>query len=233
MNNYKQKQEAKKERYEAISDVCKARANRLSKEGWESLNAIPFGQPILVGHHSEKRDRAYRSRATGKIDKSVEERNKADYYESKAENIGKGGISSDDPEAIAKLKIKLAQREDSQKDMKEQNAEARALKTEKPFETYQLSNNNANIRTIKLRIKRLSKQYNMEEREDIKVDGFVLTENKEDNRIRFIFDGKPEEEVRTILKSNGFRWSPYNKAWQRMLNNNGRYATKRVINLLK
>lgn len=69
----------------------------------------------------------------------------------------------------------------------------------------------------------------MEEKADIVGDGYVIKEDKEDNRIKFIFEGKPEAEIRTILKSNGFRWSPYNCAWQRMLNGNGRYSTKRVV----
>ena len=30
--------------------------------GDKALSVIPFGQPILIGHHSEKRDRNYRRR---------------------------------------------------------------------------------------------------------------------------------------------------------------------------
>lgn len=46
-------------------------------------------------------------------------------------------------------------------------------------------------------------------------------------------DEKPDAETRSILKSNGFRFAPsQNNAWQRHLNNNGRYALKRVIEIL-
>lgn len=48
-------------------------------------------------------------------------------------------------------------------------------------------------------------------------------------RIQFIFDGKPDAEVRTILKSNGFRWAPSQGAWQRQLTANGKRAAKEVI----
>ena len=41
--------------------------------------------------------------------------------------------------------------------------------------------------------------------------------DKEDNRVRILFDGKPDEIVRTRLKQNGFHWSPKNGAWQRQL----------------
>ena len=42
------------------------------------------------------------------------------------------------------------------------------------------------------------------------------------------FDGKPDEATRALLKANGFRWSPSQGAWQRMLNDNGRYAAQKV-----
>ncbi len=48
-------------------------------------------------------------------------------------------------------------------------------------------------------------------------------------RLQLIFDGKPEENTRNILKSNGFRWSPKNMAWQRHLNANSDYALKCVL----
>jgi hypothetical protein len=48
----------------------------------------------------------------------------------------------------------------------------------------------------------------------------------------FIFPGVPSDEVRTLLKSNGFRWSPTNKAWMRQLNGAGQYAAKRVMEVL-
>ena len=47
-------------------------------------------------------------------------------------------------------------------------------------------------------------------------------------RLQVIFDGKPNAEARQIMKSNGFRWSPSNSAWQRQLTDNARYAVKRV-----
>ena len=48
-----------------------------------------------------------------------------------------------------------------------------------------------------------------------------------------VLEGKPEPEVRDILKSNGFRWAPSVGAWQRQLNNNGKYAVERVIRELE
>ena len=53
-----------------------------------------------------------------------------------------------------------------------------------------------------------------------------------DERYRFIFDGKPEQDVISLLKGNGFKWSPKNSAWQRQITANAKYSVKRVIEKL-
>jgi hypothetical protein len=59
--------------------------------------------------------------------------------------------------------------------------------------------------------------------------GVRLVENAEAARIQLIFPGKPDEATRSLLKSNGFRWAPSESAWQRHLNNAGRWAAERVL----
>ena len=58
---------------------------------------------------------------------------------------------------------------------------------------------------------------------------FRSVENTEIMRLQLFFDGKPDSDIRDILKKNGFRWSPRNKCWQRQLTNNARYAMKQVL----
>ena len=53
---------------------------------------------------------------------------------------------------------------------------------------------------------------------------FKVVENTEIMRLQIIFDGKPDPEVRTVLKKNGFKWAPSQGAWQRLLNTSARYA---------
>ena len=55
-----------------------------------------------------------------------------------------------------------------------------------------------------------------------------IIRNKEEMRLQLVFDGKPSEKTREILKSNGFRWAPSQSAWQRLLNDNAEYALKRI-----
>ena len=119
--------------------------------------------------------------------------------------------------AIKKLQEKLIKLEGDREKIKEYNKEQRK-KGESGADSYHLSNLGQNIRSVKQRIEYLKKQENIQDIEEIYGE-ITLKVDKEDNRVRLIFPGKPSEEIRTKLKSNGFRWSPYNVAWQRQLNN--------------
>ena len=81
-------------------------AERLHEHAHQMADVIPFGQPILVGHHSEGRDRRYRERIHNTFGKAFATMDKAGHYERKAASVGTGGISSDDPDAVDKLKAK-------------------------------------------------------------------------------------------------------------------------------
>lgn len=74
------------------------------------------GQPILIGHHSEKRHRRDLDRVWRDTGKAIEDRRKAEKCETSAARSERvcGPISSDDPEAIPKLRRKLADLENRQ-----------------------------------------------------------------------------------------------------------------------
>ena len=194
-------------------------------------------------------------------EKNNKEFNDIQSIRDKIESIahGKDIIKAGDDDAIERLEEKLAELEALQVKMKEANKAIRLKDVEKGnaklkemgfsdsniqklrepdfcgrvgFADYQLKNNNANIRTTKQRLENLKKVKEQDNSES-ECEFFKIEENTEDMRIRLIFDGKPDADVRDILKHNGFRWSPKNTAWQRQLNNNGRYAVKRVIEELK
>jgi len=59
--------------------------------------------------------------------------------------------------------------------------------------------------------------------------GVQMVENYEENRLQLLFDGKPEPEVIAKLKAHAFRWSPKNKAWQRILTADAIRAAHKVL----
>lgn len=103
-----------------------------------------------------------------------------------------------------------------------------------PYPTYALSSNNATIKSVAARLEKLRAEKNAVPVEEIDEDaGFSYVENTDMMRIQFIFDGKPDEETRGILKGNGFRWAPSQGAWQRQLTDNGRRAAENVKTVLR
>ena len=179
----------------------------------------------------------------------------------KIENIlyGREIIKSDDERAIEKLEEKLEDMKNLQEQMKAANKAIRLKDTEagndllremgyseeaitelrKPdfcgrvgYPDYELSNNNANIHRVEERLKSLkaAKERGSSEQE---YKTFKVVENTEAMRYQIIFDGKPEADVRTLLKSNGFKWAPSQGAWQRQITANGKWALERVVEKLK
>ena len=67
--------------------------------------------------------------------------------------------------------------------------------------------------------------------ENTKFDGGEIVRNLEADRLQILFDEKPDEETRSALKSNGFRWSPRYSAWQRQLTPNAEQAARCVLGL--
>lgn len=98
---------------------------------------------------------------------------------------------------------------------------------DKPFMSWQLSNNNANIHRVQQRIEELERMAGTSY-SDIDFDGGKVIFDRKSNRIMILFDNKPEEEIRTELKSNGFRWAPSHHAWQRQLTENAVRSVKRL-----
>jgi hypothetical protein len=249
-NPYEDKVAAKKERYKQLADKKKAESESRFEQAHRMSSAIPLGQPILVGHYSEKSDRNYRDRIEQNYKKAIELDNQADYYSKKAQTVGTGGISQDDPEAITKLQKKIQELENENGIMKYHNSLMRKgheteamnilnndLKSELDkytkfsnskglFPTFVLSNNTSKIRQAKERInslqKRATQEYNV-----VKKTGYSVIEDPDMNRLQIKFDGIPAESVRNALKSNGFRWSPTNGVWQSYLNNRSKYALTR------
>lgn len=230
MNKYEAKQQGRRARLKASAQHARSAGDMLYRRADTMASAIPFGQPILVGHHSEGRDRRYRARVHATFGKAFALHDQAAELDRRAAAVGKGGISSDDPEALDKLRAKLADMEDRHERMKRTNAlirrEDRAGlehmgytadaidKLFKPdwrgragFASYELTNSSANIRRVRERIAALEKIAERTDREE-QGQGYTYREDTEDNRAVFLFDAKPDKAVRDLMKRNGFVFSP-------------------------
>ena len=102
------------------------------------------------------------------------------------------------------------------------------------FAAFELSNNNARIKDTEAKLQRhralAERGAGGDEVHELPWGKVVVA--FADERYRFIFDGKPEQDVISLLKSNGFKWSPKNAAWQRQITANAKYAVKRIIEKL-
>lgn len=267
-NDYHERLENRREAFERLADKAERTGKAALETAHDMASVIPFGQPILVGHHSEKRDRRYRKRIDDKFRKGFESLEKAKHYAIKAQTVGGGGISADDPEALAKVREQLAEREEHQTEMKADNAKLRKAKispddpqaVEKlravglsdrtlhelvsllkytPYQVrphfklpgYALSNNNAQIKRLRDRIKvleRMAPEDAPDETVAVHPGGPNLGKiesRPEIGRVAITFPGPPAAEIRAELKRNGFRWSRREGAWLRHLHTSGGVVT--------
>ena len=238
--------------HERIDGLLDAYARKLAanmNKGYEITARVPS---IMIAGGSNFPVRK-KEKQNAAADKNMQEFTEIQGLLDKIRSTGMGGISADDPNAVSKLESKLAKLEQAQETMKAVNAYYRKNKTldgcphlspeqieklkasmsgsyranPKPFESYQLSNNNAEIHRLKDRITALTR------RKELgyvgwEFDGGRVEANTADNRLQIFFDEKPDKEIREELKGNGFRYAPSAEAWQRQLNDNAIYAADRI-----
>ena len=78
---------AKSERYDGYAEHADTRSAASSRAAHEIGRHIPMGQPILVGHHSERRHRRDIARIDSNMRRAIEESKKSDYFSDKSENL--------------------------------------------------------------------------------------------------------------------------------------------------
>jgi Domain of unknown function (DUF3560) len=107
MNSYEQKQARRKQRLAAAAENAARESTAAFQRSNSYTDGIPMGQPILVGHHSEKRHRNALKKSDNAMRKAVEASKHAEELRGRAAAVGTGGISSDDPDATLKLSAQL------------------------------------------------------------------------------------------------------------------------------
>jgi uncharacterized protein DUF3560 len=109
---YRERREARADRLDEWADKRQSKQHDLNEAARadEAATGIPFGQPILVGHHSERRHRAAIARIDRNMAAAVDNARKAESMSSRAESIRAAAdqaIYSDDPDAVERLTGKI------------------------------------------------------------------------------------------------------------------------------
>ncbi len=172
--------------------------------------------------------------------------NAYDKYERKAKIINAGG-------ELEMARLKLTELEANKELQKEANKKIKqALKDMVNIDQYLLSlgvsphmieytmkfgfgscNTNANIRNAKKRIQELEAKESKKSigNKEVLFEGGKVIFNYELDRLQIAHNTKPAPEKIAELKSCGFRWSPFNKVWQRQITNNAIYVTQRFLKI--
>ena len=222
-SDYEERRKARIERYKQLAEKSKEKSNEyMNSNANKTLSRIPLGQPILTDHYSARSHIRLIEKANNNIKKSIEEDKKSKFYSDRAESAENSKvIYGDDPQAIQKLEDKLTRLENERKSIKARE-----------HYTWELTNIGAIIRETKKRIERIKALENLRF-EEKSFNGGKIVHNKEINRIQFLFDNIPNEDIRKLLKSNGFHWARREQAWQREFNQNCIRATERIEEKIK
>ena len=128
MSTYRERREAKAERLREWADKREAKADAAYARARQLGDAIPFGQPVLVGHHSEGRHRRDLGRIDSAMTQTVEHSRKAEEMRRRADNIEAAAahaIYSDDDDAVERLRERIAELEAERARIKAYNASCR------------------------------------------------------------------------------------------------------------
>lgn len=174
MSTRRQRREARAARLNEWADKREAKADELHAKGdlRESVSGIPFGQPILVGHHSANRHRNAIEKANNATRRAIENDDKAREMRAKAANIeaaAERAIYSDDEDATERLRERIAELEARREAMKVANAAFRKAHRDElkamsayargramPHPSYELSNLGGQISRYRARLAALA-----------------------------------------------------------------------------
>lgn len=228
--------ERKLEKRQDWAEGARTKSDEAFSRAHERAQAIPLGQPILVGHHSEKRDRRYREKIRAGMDRGVELHKKAEDHTAKARGLAialERSIFDDDPDALEKLREKIeglekmceqsqainkAWRKGGQEQVAAEFGEVLAASAAKlmaqcrwlksPMTT---TNDRAEIRRCKERIKKIEARRSREGAA-FEAGGLLVARHAHIDWCRVTFAEKPDREVLSALREAGYRWGQ--GSWQ-------------------
>lgn len=175
----RERREARADRLRGWADSREAKGTARLEQADRIASVIPFGQPILIGHHSEGRHRRDLDRIQSNTRRGFEDTRKADEMRARADNIeaaAGAAIYSDDPDAVEQLRAKIDRLEAERAAINAYNKAARkgAVTAEllealapkwrtryaergETIASYATSNLSGNISRLKARLERLER----------------------------------------------------------------------------
>jgi hypothetical protein len=215
------------------AEKAETRSEQFSNESHRMMSVIPMGQPILIGHHSEKRDRNYRNRAWNKMGKAVEQSKLAEHHISRAggiEHALENSIFSDDPDAIEAIEARIAEnqakrermvlinklyRKSDAEGLKALGIDIEALKLKlaaaggywgkAPHLPYEMSNLGGRITADKKRLEAVKVRQRRAAEAEAAPGGVSL--KTAHGQAQVTFAEKPAREILDALRAANFHWS--------------------------
>lgn len=221
----------KLEAREEWAEKADARSAAAFERARKIADQIPLGQPVLVGHHSERHARRDQERIVAGMRRGCEEQALAAHHRSRADGLAAqldASVYSDDDDAIEALETRIAESEAKRERWKQINREMRKgdgwparitppltehekrvvldyarYSASKGIPSFALTNLGASIRRDRQRIEEIRERRAREQRAE--ASGGVTIEG--DRWVTITFAEKPERDVLTALKAAGFRWA--------------------------
>ena len=214
------------------AESATAKAAQAYQTSQSLVEHIPMGQPILVGHHSEKQHRRTLDRSWNALGKSVEMTRLAEHHEQKAAGLAAAldrTIFSDDPDAIENIEARIKANEEKREQMKQinklyrkgdasglaaiglnlENLQAKLKDAyswcQQPHPAYELSNLGARITSDRKRLEFVKRQQQEQAAAEATENGVKIdTHSNGYSTVRFA--EKPDYSIIRALKDAGFRW---------------------------
>lgn len=166
---YRERREAKAARLIEWAEKREAKSDAMHAAADSHTAGIPLGQPILVGHHSQRRHERAIERGWAATGRAFENDAKAAEMRRKAERIeaaASQAIYSDDPDAAERLAEKIAGLEAQREEMKARNAAFKKANKDRlkamgsayernralPHPSYELQNLGGNLSRLRKRL---------------------------------------------------------------------------------
>lgn len=256
-SEYAKRRAARLDRLRRRAAKLRLESAQLSVASHNATAGIPFGQPILVGHHSEGRHRRAIERAQNLCRKSCATWEAAKRADSRADGCeNRDAIDSDDPDAPDLLRAKISELEIRRDTMKAHNAAYRKAKGDlarmvlddatrasyerekarwfmgpenwQPWPAYSLSNLGKNLKRYKDRLAEVEALGEMGDVPDKTENGVTLSIDQRAGRVYFFTPGK-NEKATELLRRRGWVWARSAGAWSRKITANAVVVARRLF----